>query len=231
MNLLRALLASLLSLICTLAVSGYVMLSTLQTTVLDRNVAKSWMRESGVYNNLLSVIYANDPIAQQQIASTSAAIPQQAVATSLNQSFSPAYVQSATETILDGTYDWLDGKQSNISFDINTTTQKDSFASSLASTLEPQLATLPQCTSSSEFNPKNPSCVPSGTTPKQLSQSIATDTANQASIFQQPLTDAGVTQAATGSQTNSPVSSSNSTTRALPSITANLRLWLKLLPI
>lgn len=207
------------------------MLSTLQTTVLDRNVAKSWMRESGVYNNLLSVIYANDPTVQQQMTAISSAIPQQTVTTSLNQSFSPAYVQTATETILDSTYDWLDGKQPSVTFDINTTTQKSSFTSTLASLLEPQIAALPQCASLAEFNAQNPTCRPPGITPEQLSQSAAIDIANQASVFQQPLTDTGVTQAAIDSQTASPVPSSNPATQSLPSITANIRLWLILLPV
>lgn len=165
------------------------------------------------------------------MSSLSSAIPQQTISTSLNETFTPAYVQASTESILDSTYDWLDGKQPNVTFDINTTAQKEAFTGNLAALLEPQIAALPQCKSLSEFNAAQPTCTPPGTNATDLAKLVATDATNQASIFTQPITDASVAQAATDNQAASPIPSSNTATQQLPSITANLRLWLVLLPI
>src|SRR6266496_1990148 len=175
MNFLRALAASLLSLICSIAVGFFVILATLQTTVLDRNETKAWLRDSGVYQTALTNVIDNNPTITQQLEDNP--IPQDTLKAALNQTFPSNYVQAGTEKIIDSTYDWLDGSTPEITFEINTTDKKEAFVTSLAALLEPQTATLPRCASLAAFDPGNPPCIPPGYTAKQLADSLATDAA------------------------------------------------------
>jgi hypothetical protein len=223
----RAILASLLSLVCTLTISAFVTLQTLQATVLDRQQVKTWLVNGGVYPNLLNTVLANN--AQLQQLATSATAPD-TVKTALNQTFTPAYVQQATEKSIDGAYDWLEGKQSTISFSVNTTTQKAAFTENLAALLEPQLAAFPRCTSTAQFNSQNPTCLPPGMTAQQAATALATDAGNS-SLFTQPLTDQNISQTlGSTNQASAPLTAASATGQ-LPQLVKNLQLWLILLPI
>lgn len=232
MNFWRAILASLLSLACTLAVSTYVTLETLNSTVLNRDDVKGWLDKSGVYNNLLSNIIGNNQTVQNQLSTGSAAVSSSSLTSGLTQTFTPSYVKQATEKAVDGVYDWLNGTASTISFSVDTTTKKTDFISNLSSILQPQLAALPRCTSLAQFNASNPTCLPPGTTAQQAANDLATDAANQTSIFQQPVSDQTVAQASSNSPSNGNMSlTNNQGAQQARSVVSNIRLWLLWLPI
>lgn len=229
----RAILASLLSLVCTLAVSAFVTLQTLETTALDRTEVKGWLDKSGTYNNLLDTVLSTNTAAQQELNSTgSSIVTADDIKTALGQTMDTTYVKQSTEKVVDSTYNWLDGQTSTISFEINTTAKKDEFTKNLSSVLEPQLAKLPPCMSIAQFQSNNPPCLPPGTTAKQAADGLATDAANQASIFRQPVTNETVAQSSKGSaQTNSPLTNSNSSANRFRDLVSSLRVWLIWLPI
>jgi hypothetical protein len=233
MNFMRAILASLLSLVCTLAVSAFVTLQTLETTALDRTEVKGWLDKSGTYNNLLDTVLSTNTAAQQELNSTgSSIVTADDIKTALGQTMDTTYVKQSTEKVVDSTYNWLDGQTSTISFEINTTAKKDEFTKNLSSVLEPQLAKLPPCMSIAQFQSNNPPCLPPGTTAKQAADGLATDAANQASIFRQPVTNETVAQSSKGSaQTNSPLTNSNSSANRFRDLVSSLRVWLIWLPI
>lgn len=230
MNFWRAILASLLSLVCTLAVSTYVTLQTLDATVLNRDEVKGWLDKSGVYQNLLTTVLNSNSTAQQELTTTSgSAVTSDDVKSALDQTMNAGYIKQSTEKALDSTYDWLDGKSSTISFEINTTEKKDAFIANLSSILQPQLAQLPTCTSQAQFQTNNPPCLPPNTTPKQAADELATDAANQASVFRQPVTNNTVAEAS-----NNPNNSSltnNKGAQNLQSVVSNIKMWLLWLPI
>lgn len=229
----RAILASLLSLVCTISVSAFVTLQTLETTALDRTEVKGWLDKSGAYNNLLNTVLSTNATAQQELNSTgSSIVTSDDVKAALGQTMDATYVKQSTEKVIDSAYSWLDGKSSTISFEINTTAKKGEFTRSLSSVLEPQLAKLPPCTSIAQFQSNNPPCLPPGTTAKQAADGLATDAANQASIFRQPVTNETVAQSSGGSeQTNSPLTDSSSTANRFRALVSSLRMWLFWLPI
>lgn len=227
MNFLRALIASLLSLICSIAVGAFVILATMQTTILDRNEAKAWISNSGIYQTALTNAIDNDQAVTQQVEN--AAIPLDTLKAALNQTFPPRYVQARTEKVINSTYDWLDGNARSISFEINTTDKKEAFIANLSDLLEPQVTALPQCASLAAFDPGNPPCIPSGYTPSQLADSLATDAANSISVFNRPLTNENIAEAEQNSQSNvTPVN--DSTIQKLPQFVSMLHAWGWILP-
>lgn len=229
MNFLRALLASLLSLVCTLAVSGFVTLQTFNATVLDRAEVKTWLSNSGVYNDLLDTVLANDSTVKEQIHATGTSISPETVKLALVQTFDPTFVKYSTEKVLDGTYNWLDNKAPGIQFEINTTEYKETFAQKLSALLEPQLATMPRCTSLAQFNASSPTCLPPGTTAKQAADAMAIDASNRVSFFNQPVTTQNVSQV---TEAESPSSQTlTNPSRQLPELISTMRMWLIWLPL
>ncbi len=233
MNFLRAVLASILSLVCSVAVSAFVILQTLETTALDRTEVKGWVDKSGVYNNLLTTVLTTNTAAQQELNATgSSIVTSDDIKKALSLTFDSAYIKQSAEKTIDSAYNWLDGKSSSITFEINTTEKKDEFRTNLASVIEPQLAQLPQCMSVAQFRSNNPPCLPPGTTPQQAADELATDAANQASIFRQPVTNQTIAQTSGGSvQTDSPLVSEHSSSNKLRDFMNSLQMWLIWLPI
>lgn len=230
MNFLRALIASLLSLVCTLAVSGFVTLQTVNATLLDRTEVKSWLSNSGVYNNLLDTILTSDKTVKGQVEATGTNISPETIKLALVQTFDPSYVQQSSEKVLDSTYNWLDSKSSTIQFEINTTERKETFVQKLSALLEPQLAAMPRCTSLAQFNASNPTCLPPGTTAAQTANAIAIDASNRISFFNQPINTQNVsevTQVQSGQTAQTPANPS----QRLPELINTMRMWLIWLPL
>ena len=220
MNIVRALLASLLSLVCTLAVSAFVTIQTVQTTVLDRTVVKTWFFDSGVYNSLFPTL-VNANLTTQQDSGGNSPANMKIITEALDQTFSPSYVQQQTEGIIDSTYDWLDGNATDIVFSINLTSKADEFTGNYRVLLEEKLADLPSCDNSVSLSAEDPTCVPAKKTPAQAAKDIADDVSNDTAFFEKPITNE--TLFPESAQSNPDV------TNQLPMIVAALRMlagWL-----
>lgn len=236
MNLLRALLASLMSLVCTLTVSAYVTLQTLETTVLDKQEVKTWLHDSNIYDTLFPTLVNTDQTIEQQTDDASSTlVTKDTLQTALNQTFNAGYVQTQTEKVVDSAYNWLKGDSESISFSVNTTEKKQTFIDNLAALIQPKLATLPACASYSEFDSSDPTCLPPGVTAAQAAKLLATDAANSTPFFTQPITDETVEQANKESGTSaaqSPLTSSSSTNaNNLPQTIQSIEAWGAWLPL
>lgn len=228
MNFWRAILASLLSLVCTVAVSGFITLQTVNSTLLDRSEVQTWLAQSGVYSNLLTTLLSSNPATEQQLSPAGSSISRDTVKTALVQTLPPSFVRQSTEYALDSAYNWLDGKQSTIQFEINATGYKEAFVQNLAAQLEPQLAAMPRCNSLSEFNSADPTCLPPGTTAAQAANSIAIDASNRIGLFDRPFNTQNLSDLSQSNNPSSPTPASPST--QLPEIIKLMRMWLLWLP-
>lgn len=236
MNFLRAILASLMSLVCTVAVSAYVTFQTLEATVLNKQEVKTWVQDSKAYDTLFpTLVSADQTIDEQTSSASSTLVSKETIQTALNQTFTPSYVQTESEKIIDSTYGWLHGSSNAISFDINTTSKKEPFVKNLAALIQPQLATLPQCASYSQFDSSNPTCLPPGTTAAQAATALATDAANSSAFFREPITEETVQKAneqSDASSAESPVTSANtSNSHSLPQTIQTIESWAVWLPL
>ncbi len=217
MNLIRALFASLLSLVCTLSVSSFVTLATLETTALDRHEVKTWLNDSGAYKNLPSAALAASQNPADQTQNNTAGITADSVKAAFNQTLTPTFVQQQSEKAIDNAFDWLEGKQPTLSLNIDATGQKDTFIQNFSTAIKSQLAKLPTCKTADEFQSDNPTCVPPGTNISDLAQNLATSAGSDVDVFQKPITN--------DTPNNAPAS------QQAPAIVASLHQWLLLLPI
>ena len=149
MNILRNFLIGLMRFTCITALSGFIYLLTLQTTVMDRMVVKNWLNESGIYDGklLTALLQTGDTQTTQPEAAAAITPSTDAIKTSLNATFTPEFTKTHIEQIIDSTYDWAEGKSPTLSFSVPIDEKRETFVQSLSRALEPQIAALPVCQS------------------------------------------------------------------------------------
>lgn len=160
-------------------------MATLQATVLNRTVVKSWLATSGVYNqalgNLVRVSTNNSSDLVTNVVTQNA----------LNQTFPASYIQQHTNKVIDATYDWLEGKTDKISFTVPVQEKAAEFNHNLAMQLEPILAKLPPCGTFTAQNTNSVTCLPKGVSAADYAAQL-TQPANSGDFLNAPLTQDNV---------------------------------------
>jgi len=92
-----------------------------------------------------------------------------AIRTAAQKAFSPSFVRTNTETVIDSVYRWLDDKTPLPDFQIDLTAAKARFAENVAEAAQKRLASLPPCvaatTSAENFDAFKATCLPKGADP------------------------------------------------------------------
>ncbi|HEX6258737.1 MAG TPA: hypothetical protein VFZ48_04620 [Candidatus Saccharimonadales bacterium] len=123
--------------ICVFAISLFILLFTLQTTVLQRQNVKEWLVKGDAYTHI-----SNGVITHAATGNSGVAITQQqkalppAVQRALTTTFSPEYLQRNTEQALDGFYDWLEGKRPSPESLVTLGERQQDFATNLSRELQ-----------------------------------------------------------------------------------------------
>lgn len=192
MNILRTILVGLASFTFVIAVTGLVYLLTLQTTIMDRTVVKSWLNESQLYdgrliNTLVQTTNAGGgPNDTAQPADNLSPSPE-AVKSALNATFTPAFTRTQLEGVVDNAYNWIDGTSPTFSFSIPIDQKRDTLIAELAKRVEPKLAALPVC----RVVPltQQPTCRPADTTASELAIQLTTQSIDDSGAFAAPITN------------------------------------------
>lgn len=232
MNILRAILVSLAGFVCTIAISGFIFLLALHSTILNRAVAKDWLTTSKVYDGrLLSALVqaantgdeqGGNPDSQPQSGINTSP---ETVKTALTATFTPDFVQAQVEGIVSNAYDWMEGKSPEFKFSIPINQKRDTFIQQLAKAIEPQIATLPVCQSIRQS--QQSTCRPRNVTIEQFASQLATQSIDESGAFAAPITSESI---AKGNQKD-PGQADKSPLSQLPAIRAGIDTLLVILPI
>ena len=190
MNILRTLLIGLATFIYVTALSGEVYLLTLQTTVMDRAVVKGWLSDSKIYDGKLVSAFTQTATAEDQKGSDQAqsaikASPE-AVKTALSTTFTPNFIQTQSETVIDNAYDWVEGKTPTFAFSIPVDQKRDMLIQQLTKAMEPQIAALPVCQSAPTADNV---CRPPQLTVEQFSSQLVNENLKGSDTFTKPITE------------------------------------------
>jgi hypothetical protein len=164
MGFLRGLGRWLISLGIGLLLAAWITGSVLQASVLNRDMVKHWLATSGVYDNALKSFFMLET--NQGLATG------EDIQKAFDATFPPSYLRQQTETVLDATYDWIDGKSSNISFTIAIKDKREAFRDNLIKQVEPRVAALPACPTRINPNTNNPTCIPQGVNARDFAAQI-----------------------------------------------------------
>ena len=131
---------------------------------------KETLHQSGVYNLTLADVVpkasegegAGNTEQASDIPANQAAVQQ-----ALQNAFPPAELQTQVGSVLDSTYDWLNGRSQTLNFKLDLTDARQKFADSLAQYVQSRLATLPFCPANTPIDPNldpfTATCKPTGT--------------------------------------------------------------------
>ncbi len=147
-------------------------------TVRNRDTVKSWLTGSSFYNNITSAVLeglqsvegeqagtipADDPVLQEQVRGI----------------FTADFLQDNIESLLDGTYNWLDGDVAKPDFVIDLSDAKIRLASALGQYAAQRADSLPACTLPlPDYDALNADCVPPGTTPELIASTVEAEFIN-----------------------------------------------------
>ena len=162
----------------SIALSLWITLATMQATVLDRTTVKSWLAESGLYATGLKVSNKN-------AEKTSTLVTNKVLQQAFSKTFDADYLKKNANTIIDASYDWLDGKKQTIAFSIPVQEKAEAFAANVATIIEPKLAALPVCASRLSTTDEL-TCLPAGVSAADFAAQITKP--SNSSPFTMPLT-------------------------------------------
>lgn len=180
MNIALRIVRWLLAIGISLALSLWIFLATVNATLANRNVVKSWIAGSSVYDSALSSLFDVSADSKQALVQDSA---QEAFV----QTFDAAYLRQGAETTLDATYDWAEGKTNAITFSIPVQEKQADFYRNLAAILTPKLQTLPACPTRSPIDTENITCLPAGIDATTYAAQL-TRPASDSAILKDPIT-------------------------------------------
>lgn len=231
MNILRAILIGLASFVFIVAVTGFVYVFTLHTTVMDRSVVKGWLSESKLYDGRLisALVQATNAGggqngAPQPSADVLSASPE-VIKTVLNATFTPDFTQTQIEGVVNNAYDWIDGTSPEFTFSIPIDQKRDTLIAQLAKAVEPQVATLPVCQASRVAT--GSACRPPNVTVAQLAIQLTTDSINESGTFAKPITNESFSNA----NKNTGQQPQQTTLSQLPAIREGIDALLIALPV
>lgn len=157
-------------------------------TILDREVTKSWLKESSVYDNFVGELA---DLVKQDTKNRGGENPDgsfdtEAITRAAKEAFPPETLQKNVEAVLDGAYDWLEQKTSTLVFNLDFSLEKKIFIEAMGNEGLTKIASLPACQngeSAEEFDPFSATCLPSGASASALMDNFKTEIATSDSVL------------------------------------------------
>lgn len=139
---------------------------------------KETISKSGIYDNLIdaSLEETKKPIKLEGIGEIAPNDP--LIKDPLNEAYSPEVLKTNIESVIDGTYRWLNGTASQPDFVLNLSTQNEAFIQGVGNKLDERLRSLPPCTiaqlreQQETGNILRASCLPPGVSSAQIIQQV-----------------------------------------------------------
>ncbi|MDB5163834.1 MAG: hypothetical protein JWS12_452 [Candidatus Saccharibacteria bacterium] len=139
--------------------------ASLAQTIGKPSTLKGWLKSSGIYTKVVpAVLEQSSKNTDSPTGSdTSISFKDPNVQKIAEQAFSPQFIQQSSESAIDGSYKWLQGKTTKPQFTITVSTAKDAFANGVGNYIRNRAAKLPVCTTlPASFDILNATCVPKG---------------------------------------------------------------------
>jgi hypothetical protein len=136
----------LLSLVLLVALVGTALSTSVNQTLGRPQKVETMLSQSRLYDHF--VAYTTDQAkksAGDGDQSGSVSLSDAAVQAAAKSAFSPQLIQQSVNTFLDSNYAWLEGKTATPNFNINLTSEKESFAQNVGQYVKTYTAGLPVC--------------------------------------------------------------------------------------
>ncbi len=182
--------------ICASLLPGLLLLSALDIGIVhvigSPTPIKNSLSNSGIYSSVVSSLLSQS----KDITGSGSNIPfsDSAIKMAADYAFPPSDIKKYTETVIDSSYRWLDGKTPLPDFKLDLSTAKTRFAERVASVAKDRAAKLPACGNgniSLNFDAFAATCLPRFVTPAQVSDQIKSDVMSGQGFLDNPVITAG----------------------------------------
>lgn len=149
------------------------------------STVKKILRDSGIYSSVVPNVLAQTGQISTAVGDISITDP--SVEQAVEQAVPPTTVQKNVEVAIDNVYQWLDGKITQPTFDIDLAGSQADFAKSLAALAGQRLASLPTCTTgltATSFDALNATCLPPGVNAKAAADELQSEIASNDTLSQ-----------------------------------------------
>lgn len=180
MSVLKAIAHFLSAFLLILVVSAGVSVLALSLNLTNRNVVSSWPVEAGTYNHLTESIFElmrqGDNGQDLEADLQNSLLKADGLAEAAASVLTPQYWQAKFESILNPTYDWLEGTVSTPSFVLSFADAKEPLSSALEEEVTSQLNGAPTCAvAGGDFDIMSATCLPPGVSPAEASQEFTSE--------------------------------------------------------
>jgi hypothetical protein len=146
---------------------------------------KKILSDSGIYNSVVSS--ALDQAKKSSTGGSEVSLTDPSIKKAAEDSFNPQVIQGSTEKVIDGVYDWLDGKTTQPDFNVDLSKVKTTFAQKVGQAAQTKAATLPACTTPpTTADPFAATCLPPGVTPAQVGEQAKNDVLSGQGFLEHP---------------------------------------------
>lgn len=124
---------------------------------------KQWVSDSGIYNKVVDTVLSESQKTAKK-GGDSLPISDPYIKAAAKQTFSPAVLQKDAEGVIDGFFNWLQGKTPQPDFKIDLAGPKKQFAQSIGNYLHERFKHLPPCGATTQVADDifKLNCVPQG---------------------------------------------------------------------
>lgn len=143
MNIALSIVRWLLALGIGAALGMWIFAATVNATFANREVVKGWIADSGAYAKVLE---NGDKFIRTDETQTNGIVTPEVIKQAFAKTYDANYLQQSTNTVIDATYDWMDGSAQAIEFSIPVQEKSAEFNQNLMDLIMPKLLALPQCT-------------------------------------------------------------------------------------
>ena len=158
---------------------GLTIAAVVSFVVTDRQTLLTSFEEADVYEQLVPVLI-EETIKDQQdsdLLDGEETIPfdDPEIRRIIEETISGSVVRNSFTTIINGTFDWLDGTTQELFFEVDLTAVRDSLVRSIAAHIADEVAARPECTSAIEAQYDDVfdiSCRPPGFSPESINDEI-----------------------------------------------------------
>jgi hypothetical protein len=128
---------------------------------------KKILSDSGIYGSVVSQALNQAKTTSNGTSQVSLLDPE--IKKAAEESFNPQVVQTSSEKVIDGIYDWLGGKSAQPDISVDLSSPKNNFAEKVGQAAKTRAESLPVCTSApATIDPLSATCLPPGVTPSQV---------------------------------------------------------------
>lgn len=195
MNAFRNIALSLCISIAALCVSVLLFASALNNTVLDKEKVKSWFTSENIYNDNFVKALLNsddsDSATELEKQASNLEFSKAETAEVFSAVFTPAFLRSQIEEIIDTTYSMASGETKELKLTLELNKRKSALIKELTAVLKPKLAELPVCTSVNSLpdlsRPENVTCRPANVTAGSMARQIVNKLIKDTAVYNKPI--------------------------------------------